>query len=272
MKTSLVLFNLLALASASPLEGLLSPNRRDAFVVQSLTTTSSCPISGPISCHRPPSNTNTCCFETPGGLLAQTQFWDTEPSTGPADSWTIHGLWPDHCDGTFDQNCDRSRAYNDIRELLTDNDASDTLSFMDEYWVDINGDNDHFWVHEWGKHGTCMSTLKPKCLPNDSPRGAEAVAYFKTIVKLFQTLPTYEWFAKAGITPSPSKKHTLDELTSALKSASGYKPALDCKHGVLNGISWYFNLRGSVIDGTFIAIDAPKAGSCPARGITYPPK
>ena len=23
----------------------------------------------------------------------QTQFWDADPSTGPVDSWTIHGLW-----------------------------------------------------------------------------------------------------------------------------------------------------------------------------------
>lgn len=35
----------------------------------------------------------TCCFNYPGGALLQTQFWDTSPSTGPDDSWTIHGLW-----------------------------------------------------------------------------------------------------------------------------------------------------------------------------------
>jgi hypothetical protein len=23
----------------------------------------------------------------------QTQFWDTDPVTGPSNSWTIHGLW-----------------------------------------------------------------------------------------------------------------------------------------------------------------------------------
>ncbi len=40
------------------------------------------------------SSTNpTCCFNYPGGALLQTQFWDTNPSTGPSDSWTIHGLW-----------------------------------------------------------------------------------------------------------------------------------------------------------------------------------
>lgn len=35
----------------------------------------------------------SCCLESPGGLLLQTQFWDASPAVGPADSWGIHGLW-----------------------------------------------------------------------------------------------------------------------------------------------------------------------------------
>ena len=31
-------------------------------------------------------------------------------------------------------------------------------------------------------------------------------------------------------------------------------PALDCNGDALNGIKWYFNLKGSVIDGTFVPI------------------
>jgi len=201
----------------------------------------------------------------------QTQFWDSDPSTGPTDSWTIHGLWPDHCDLTFDESCDPSRAYTNIRSLLSLN-AEDTLSFMDTYWVDIKGDNDQFWAHEWGKHGTCMSTLKPDCLPDGSPEGLEAVAYFQTVVELFKTLPTYDWLARGGIVPSDSTTYTLSQLISTLKSATGVTPALDCKRGVLNGVSWYYNLRGSAIDGNFRLIDAPKHGSCPSHGISYPPK
>ncbi|KAG6837649.1 hypothetical protein H0H93_004925 [Arthromyces matolae] len=130
----------------------------------------------------------------------------------------------------------------------------------------------HYLQHEWSTHGTCMSTLKTSCLPSGSPTGAEAVAFFQTVVKLFQSLPTYNWLANAGITPSSSTTHTLSSLTSALKAGAGVTPALDCTSGSLSSISWYFNLKGSVIDGVFVPIDAPASGSCSSSGIKYPPK
>ena len=81
--------------------------------------------------------------------------------------------------------------------------------------------------HEWAAHGTCYSTLEPSCLPSGSPTGAEAVAFFEQVVTLFQTLPTYNWLESQGITPSTTKTHTLAQLNSALKAASGvrYRPA-----------------------------------------------
>ncbi|KAL0951602.1 hypothetical protein HGRIS_008280 [Hohenbuehelia grisea] len=270
------MYSLLVLAAAArlslavpfftPFEGLDLVNRAGAI-------SSGCSTTGAASCHNTSSVSNLCCFEAPGGLLLQTQFWDTNPSTGPSDSWTIHGLWPDNCDTTFSQNCDPSRAYTDIAGLLTANGASSTLSFMQTHWVDINGQNEKFWEHEWSTHGTCMSTLVPSCLPSGSVRGAEAVAFFQTVVKLFQTLPTFDWLASQGIRPSTTQTFTLSTLTSALKTASGgFTPALDCSSGSLNQISWYYNLKGSIIDGTFVSINAPKAGSCPSSGIKYPPK
>ncbi|KAJ8523291.1 hypothetical protein ONZ45_g219 [Pleurotus djamor] len=265
---SLLLPSLLFLASLSLGSPPFVAQNGDLSPIIPSRLASSCPIGGPPSCHNSTAVTNLCCFESPGGLLLQTQFWDTDPSTGPADSWTIHGLWPDNCDATFEQNCDPSRAYTNIDDLLVDGGAGDVLDFMRTHWVDINGRDERFWEHEWSKHGTCMSTLEPRCLQSGSPRGAEAVAFFQTV-----SLPTYEWLASEGILPTTSKTFSRDALLTALKSASGgFVPALDCNGKNLFQISWYFNLRGSIIDGTFVPIDTPKLGSCPSTGIKYVPK
>ncbi|KIJ66238.1 hypothetical protein HYDPIDRAFT_86785 [Hydnomerulius pinastri MD-312] len=233
---------------------------------------SGCSTSGPASCHNT-SAVDTCCTEYPGGLLLQTQFWDTDVAGSPADSWTIHGLWPDNCDGTYTEDCDPSRDYTNISQLLTSQNATSTLDYMQQYWLNDDGTSEELWEHEWATHGTCYSTLEPSCLPAGSPTGAEAVAFFETVVKLFKTLPTYTWLADAGITPSTSETYTLSSLLSALEAGSGgYAPALSCSSSTLSSISWYFNLKGSVIDGTFVPINSPESSSCPSSGIEYPPK
>jgi hypothetical protein len=75
--------------------------------------------------------------------------------------------------------------------------------------------------HEWATHGTCYSTLKPKCLSRGSPRGTEAVLFFQRVVDLFKKLPTYDWLKQHGITPNQTRTYTLSELINALKEASG---------------------------------------------------
>jgi hypothetical protein len=59
-----------------------------------------------------PNITDSCCTETFGGLVLSTQFWDTYTgleSKGqllPKNTWSLHGLWPDFCNGSFTQYCD----------------------------------------------------------------------------------------------------------------------------------------------------------------------
>ncbi|GJE89611.1 ribonuclease T2-like protein [Phanerochaete sordida] len=262
-----------SLAGATLATPFFSPVDAMNLFSRNAQISSGCSTSGPASCHNTTKETNLCCFESPGGLLLQTQFWDTDPSTGPSDSWTIHGLWPDNCDGTFSENCDASRDYTNIAGLLTAQGAADTLSFMQEYWVDINGQNEQFWEHEWSTHGTCYSTLKTSCLPSGSAKGAEAVSFFNTVVALFKTLPTYDWLSSAGITPSSSKTYTLSQITSAVQSAHGFIPALNCDSSTtISQISYYFNLKGSLLDGTFVPIDTPEKGTCASSGLKYIPK
>lgn len=63
------------------------------------------------SCENTTTIQNTCCSPTPGGLVLQTQFWDTytglekQGQLLPKNSWGIHGLWPDFCDGLSVPSC-----------------------------------------------------------------------------------------------------------------------------------------------------------------------
>ncbi|KAG8705926.1 ribonuclease T2-like [Ceratobasidium sp. 394] len=260
--TSAALLGFSVITAASPLVGLDT---------HSLFSRTSCSTSSQTSCQNTTVQNNLCCFEAPGGQLLHTQLWDFDPSTGPSDSWTIHGLWPDHCDGTWDSDCDPSRAYTDITSILTNGGASDILDYMKTYWVDINGDDERFWEHEWGKHGTCLSTLEPACI-SSSVKGQDAIYYFTRVTNLFKTLTTYEFLGAAGIYPSSTATYTLSQLTSAVKAEWGFTPAFHCTSGSINAVSYYYNLKGSFIDGTLVPIDAPKAGTCDSTGLTYPLK
>jgi len=234
--------------------------------------TQSCP-NAQLSCHNTTAVENLCCFNAPGGQILQTQFWDASPATGPEDSWTIHGLWPDRCDGTYDANCDSSRAYSNITAILNSFGATDLLSYMSTYWKDYKGDDESFWYHEWAKHGTCISTLEPECY-DDHKATEEVVDFFQKTVDLFKTLPSYEWLSAAGITPSTSKTYTFAAIQSAIQAKRpGVEVTLGCKSGALNEIWYHYDVRGSVQTGEFVASDPDGTKStCPQTGIKYLPK
>ncbi|EDN90644.1 hypothetical protein SS1G_00044 [Sclerotinia sclerotiorum 1980 UF-70] len=207
------------------------------FVLLAPATHAASLAATPLVCSNPAlscsgSSTNTCCFNTPGGQMVQTQFWDSDPSTGPSDSWTIHGLWPDHCDGTYDSNCDSSRAYSSITNILS---AAGQTSLLSSYTT-----------------------------------GAEVVDFFNVAVDLFKILPTYTWLANAGIVPSNTKTYTSAQIQAALTAGFGYPATIQCSSSSLNAVWYSFEVRGSVATGTFVPI-APvgQSGSCPSSGIKY---
>ncbi|CRG89188.1 ribonuclease T2, putative [Talaromyces islandicus] len=214
----------------------------------------------------------SCCLESPGGLLIQTQFWDAQPAIGPADSWGIHGLWPDNCDGTYQSSCDSSREYDDIESLLESAGKTDTLSYMKKYWQSNDQSVESFWEHEWAKHGTCINTIDPKCYTNYK-KGDEAVDFFGKVVSLFKTLDTYSALEKAGITPDDSKTYKLSDIEDAAGSLhDGKKVYFSCENDELSAAYYYFHLRGNAINGEYIAVDTPEDSDCPSSGIKYPPK
>jgi len=57
---------------------------------------------------------------------------------------------------------------------------------MEEYWQPNSGTLEHFWEHEWNKHGTCVNTLAPGCYGDDYQPGDEVVDFFSKAVEIFK--------------------------------------------------------------------------------------
>ncbi|KAM3075453.1 Ribonuclease T2 precursor (RNase T2) [Clarireedia jacksonii] len=248
-----------------------------APAVHAITIPRALQAAAPKTCSNPAlscsgTSTDTCCFNTPGGQLVQTQFWDTNPVTGPSNSWTIHGLWPDHCDGTYDQNCDSTRAYKNITQILNAFGKSSLVSYMTTYWVSNDGTPESFWEHEWATHGTCVSTLDPDCYTGYTA-GAEVADFFQKTVDLFKTLNTYTFLSNAGIVPSTTATYTAAQIQAAITAGFGKTATIQCSSGALNAIWYSYEVRGSVQSGTFVpSTPVGQAGSCPSTGIKYLPK
>jgi ribonuclease T2 len=123
-----------------------------------------------------------------------------------------------------------------------------------------------------GKHGTCINTIAPSCYTAYQSK-QEVVDYFQKAVTLFQGLPSYQWLAAAGITPSSTATYTSAAIQSALQSHHGHPVTLGCSNGALNEIWYHYNVQGSLQTGTFQAADPDGTKStCPATGVKYLPK
>ncbi|THH33249.1 hypothetical protein EUX98_g895 [Antrodiella citrinella] len=237
-------------------------------------------ILSPISCQNTTVQQNTCCFNAPGGHFLQTQFWDFDAPvqfSGPADSWTVHGLWPDHCDGSFDEFCSPERESTNITGVLEFNKEFEILAFMKKFWTDDTGNDESFWEHEWNKHGTCMSTLEPQCILgfNEEAR-TDIIIFLKRTIGLYQNLNTFEFLERKNIVPTTTKTYKFADVLSALVAATGKTPTVQCdgtNNAFLNELWYHFETKGSVVDGIFLHAD-PDPGSdsnCP-EDVYYWPK
>ncbi|WXC57155.1 hypothetical protein SNK03_003077 [Fusarium graminearum] len=223
------------------------------------------------SCYGEASSDDACCYLSPARLL-QTQVWDTRPVSGPLDSWTIHGLWPIHNDGSIPHNCDTNRTYTNITQILYHAGAEDIVEEMNKLWESADGDNEGLWQDQWVAHGTCFSSLNRECYGRNYEEAEEAVPYFQKTVSLFKRLPTYEWLRDAGIIPSYSMLYQLSDIQEALERQHGSRVSLRCAGQRLHEIGYHFNVTGTLQDGYFT--DSGAIGhwnDCPDL-ILYEPK
>ncbi|RKP27044.1 ribonuclease T2-like protein [Syncephalis pseudoplumigaleata] len=215
---------------------------------------------------------DTCC--TPSmGLFVLTQQW--YPQLGPEEEFTMHGLWPDTCDGGMGpkDGCDPARHYDDLGSILQQADAK-LYDEMNTYWPSYKGDNPAFWSHEWNKHGTCVSTLEPKCLGSDAPQHQDAVQYFRMALSLRRQFNTFAALSKAGIVPG--RQYEREQFAAALSDAWGVPVELHCAQGQLEEVRLWMKVRGR---DQFVAVPplssggggGNNGGSC-GRMIGYPSK
>ncbi|KAI0347636.1 ribonuclease T2 [Trametopsis cervina] len=251
------------------------------------------------SCENTTAIENTCCSPTPGGLVLSTQFWSTYTGLEkfgqklPKGSWTLHGLWPDNCDGSFAQYCDFERQYDpapspatltpngtvippwtgpDVGSFVEDFGRYDLLDWMNKYWINQGFPNSDFWGHEFSKHATCTSTFDVACYGDDYVPHQEVVDFFDAARRAFNMFPTFDMLASYGITPSNTTTYNLTSLTHALTQQTGAIPFLGCtNNGTVLSEVWYFNhVYGTEQYGRFKPVNSTTNSSCSAsEGIWY---
>lgn len=171
--------------------------------------------------------------------MLATQLWDTytglerQGQLLPKNSWTIHGLWPDNCDGSFDGYCDLSRQYDPAPspatlpngtlvpvyrgpsiatfieafgryDLLAYSEFTSSIAVhfftftplpVSKYWVSQGSPNADFWAHEFSKHATCTSTFDLACYGPGYKKHQEVVDFFQAATRAFKQYPTFDMLA-----------------------------------------------------------------------------
>ncbi|KAI8093097.1 RNase Sy [Halteromyces radiatus] len=251
MKVSFISLSTLAIASiASALPTSLTARAAD-----------SCPANA-LSCSSTAGG--SCCSPT-NGLLILVQQW--VQGFGPSTSFTMHGLWPDTCSGgqTGNNGCDPSRQYTNLDSILQGN--SSLYNDMETYWPSYKGasNNGDFWTHEWGKHGTCVSTLAPQCYTSYT-KYEDVYDYFGTALELRQKYDLYSILKGANITPGGS--YSANDFESAIQSSVGVKPKVTCSGSDLEEVWIYFNVKNT---NQYVPVDSVDSSTC-SGDINYPTK
>lgn len=150
-----------------------------------------------------------------------TCYTRTCPSGYLSNDFNIHGMWPESWSGSYPADCNVNAAF-DI--------TATTKADLNKYWLSYNGDPQSFWLHEWTKHGSCVT---PAITSNQ---------YFSKALGLFSTLNILNTLKAAGISPS-SNTITKDSFIKALK----YSVDISCltynSKSYLNEVRFCFDLN-----------------------------
>ncbi|KAJ2522028.1 hypothetical protein GGI11_000465 [Coemansia sp. RSA 2049] len=229
----------------------------------------SCPIDA-VSCQGPAAD--PCCSPE-NGLLVMALQWDSR--FGPSDAFTVHGLWPDTCKGKQlpSGGCDSARAYTNVSAIIESGTDLELAGDMATYWPSNKGDNNWFWTHEWVKHGTCVSTLHPRCYdPVAYAPQQEVSEYFRKVLDLRAHYDVYRALNASGIVPTqpesgrrPKATYSLEEFKAAIRAAWGVDPNVKCRGRRMQEVWLWFKVLGR---DRYFPVDPWGADTCPRR-ISY---
>ncbi|KAF7981115.1 hypothetical protein HWV62_34837 [Athelia sp. TMB] len=239
------------------------------------------------SCENTTVVTDSCCSIVQGGLVLQTQFWSTytglekEGQLLPKGSWTIHGLWPDNCDGQYDVAPSPNKTDNgtvippykgpSIDNFIKQYGRYELLEYMETYWINQGAPNWEFWGHEFSKHATCTSTFDVACY-EPYKEHMDLINFFDAVIRAYKRYPTYDILASAGIVPSNKTTYPLAAIQNAVKAQVGAVPYFGCTNNgtVLSEVWYYHHVLGTEQYGTFKNLDTDYNSTCSTTaGIHY---
>ncbi|KAJ2362790.1 Ribonuclease T2-like, partial [Coemansia sp. RSA 2611] len=88
----------------------------------------------------------------------------------------------------------------------------------------------------WVKHGTCVTTLHPRCYGQDSYAPQQEVGdYFRSVLDLRAKFDVFQALNASGIVPTepetgrrPKNTYTLVQFKQAIRAAWGVEPNVKC--------------------------------------------
>ncbi|KAI8920038.1 ribonuclease T2-like protein [Powellomyces hirtus] len=218
-------------------------------------------------------------WTTPGGYCSNPNLTCSDDTLRalPKNEWTLHGLWPDYCDGTYNTSplgCDPPRRDVEAEKTVEAYAPEDLKAEMRRVWMSADGNYNWIWSHEWNKHGTCMSTINPTCFPTQKP-AQDRLAYFAASLALRKRFDLFKIFSAHDIIPSETTTYSFSQFQAALKAEIGFEGALQCTKN--NGTAYLREVWVYVraLPGIEFKNNEPVApfSSCPKNGtIIYQPQ
>lgn len=130
----------------------------------------------------------------------------------PANTWTIHGIWPTKLGTIGPGFCKNSSSFSPEAIYGIEDQLMQVWAPVEKHKKKYD-----FWAHEWKKHGTCASIL---------PALATEFDYFYKGIELIQAYNMNGVLQKAGIIPGQA--YNVTQIWDGVHKVLNKKPQVVC--------------------------------------------